>query len=69
MSCIGTTAVAPAGQGGEGRLQSTHSPKEAFSIGVFERHVDPANTVVINFRTESGKGVCEKARWMSLLFG
>ena len=42
--------------------------KEAFSIGVVERHVDPANTVVINFRTESGKGVYEKARWMSLLF-
>jgi hypothetical protein len=37
-------------------------------IGVVERHVDPANTVVINFRTESGKGVYEKARWMSLLF-
>jgi hypothetical protein len=49
-------------------MDDTHA-KEDVSIAVVKRNVDDANAFVTNVDKESGKGICEKAKWMSLLLG
>ena len=49
-------------------MADTHAKEDA-SIAVVKRNIDEANAVVTNVEKESGKGICEKAKWMSLLLG
>ena len=47
-------------------MAETHAKEDA-SIAAVKRNVDDANVVVTYVDKESGKGICEKAKWTSLL--
>ena len=47
-------------------MADTHAKEDASTAAV-KRNVDDASVVVTYVDKESGKGICEKAAWMSLL--
>ena len=49
-------------------MADTTAKEDASTVAV-KRNVDDAGVVVTHVDKESGKGICEKAKWMSLLLG